>query len=266
MLDKFRTLFVRDVRLTLTYRYAFILSWIAIPISVVSLWFVSKIVPPSSHFGIAGATATYFQFAVVNVAFLTLQTAALQGFDHSVRDAQMFGVLESLLATPNREELIVLGSAVWTVALAAIQVFWYLGVAAMLGLRLGNVDVPALALFALFAVTASAPIGILSASFVMAFKQGAPTSFFVNGLASLIGGVLFPVAILPGWLQAASWWLPIAHTLSGVRGAMHGASIVELAPDALWLAVATLVMFPLALVALRGATRRARFDGTLGQY
>jgi ABC-2 type transport system permease protein len=266
MLDRIRTLFVRDVRLTMTYRYAFILSWIAIPISVISLWFVSKIVPPSSHFGIAGATATYFQFAVVNVAFLTLQTAALQGFDHSVRDAQMFGTLESLLATPNREELIVLGSAAWTIVLAAIQVGWYLAIGAMLGLRLGNVDVPALLLFALFAVSASAPIGILSAAFVMAFKQGAPTSFFVNAAASLMGGVLFPVAILPHWLQAASWWLPIAHTLNGVRGAMHGASLAELAPDALWLTLATLVMFPLALLALRASTRRARFDGTLGQY
>jgi ABC-2 type transport system permease protein len=266
MADKLRTLFVRDVRLTLTYRYSFVLSWIAIPISVISLWFVSKIVPPSSHFGVGGMAATYFEFAVVNVAFLTLQTSALQSFDNSVRDAQMFGTLESLLATPNREETIVLGSALWSITLAAIQVVWYLIVGALLGLRLGHVDLPALALFALFAVSATAPIGILSAAFVMAFKQGAPTSFFVNGAASLVGGVLFPVAVLPGWLQHVSWWFPIAHALNGVRGAMHGASLAELAPDALWLACATLVMFPLALLVLRSATRRARFDGTLGQY
>jgi len=266
MLDKLRTLFVRDVRISLTYRYSFVLSWIAIPISVVSLWFVSKLVPPLPHFGVNGMEATYFEFAVVNVAFLTLQTAALQSFDNSLRDAQMFGTLESLLATPNREELIVLGSALWALTLAVIQVCWYLAIGALFGLHLGHVNVAALLLFALFAILATAPIGILSASFVMAFKQGAPTSFFINGAATLVGGVLFPVAVLPHWLQVVSWWFPIAHALGGVRGAMHGASLAELAPDAGWLAGATLVLFPIALLALRSATRRARFDGTLGQY
>ncbi|MFN2460767.1 MAG: hypothetical protein ABR591_08795, partial [Candidatus Velthaea sp.] len=183
MAGKLAVLFVRDLRLVLAYKYSFVLSWIAIPISVGTLWFVSKLVPASSHFGYDGASATYFQFAVVNVAFLTLHTSALQTFDHSVRDGQLYGTLEMLLATPTRAETIVIGSGLFGLALTAVQVFWYIGIAMFLGLRLDHIDVPALVLVTLLAVTATAPLGILSAAFVMAFKQGAPTSFVVNGAA-----------------------------------------------------------------------------------
>lgn len=265
-MSKLWALFVRDARMATTYRYSFVLSWIAIPISVVSLWFVSRLVPPSNAFGDGSAPAAYFAFALVNVAFLTLQTAALQAFDHSVRDAQMLGTLEGLLSMPVDEETVVLGSAVWPIVLAVVQVAWYLLWAVLLGLRFTHVDLPALALFAALAVLASAPFGIVSAAFVLAFKQGVPTSFLIGGAASLVGGVLFPIAVLPGWLQHVAWWLPIAHALTGIRGAMYGLPRERLLPDALWLGAAAAVLLPLALAALRASARRARYDGTLGQY
>jgi len=37
-------------------------------------------------------------------------------------------------------------------------------------------------------------------------------------------------------------------------------------PDATWLAVAAIVLLPLSLVVFNRAVRRAKIDGTLGQY
>jgi hypothetical protein len=54
--------------------------------------------------------------------------------------------------------------------------------------------------------------------------------------------------------------------LAGIRGGLQGASLRVLAPDVMWLAVVSLVLFPLALVAFGAAVRRAKFDGTLGGY
>ena len=93
MLGKARAIFVRDARLAFSYPLWFSLQWVGIAASVVSLWFISKLVPPSGHFSFNGTPTSYFDFAIVNVAFLAFQTAALQSFDRSIRDDQIFGTL-----------------------------------------------------------------------------------------------------------------------------------------------------------------------------
>ena len=40
----------------------------------------------------------------------------------------------------------------------------------------------------------------------------------------------------------------------------------QLAPDALWLGIATIILLPLSLVIFTAALRHAKVDGTLGQY
>jgi ABC-type polysaccharide/polyol phosphate export permease len=55
----------------------------------------------------------------------------------------------------------------------------------------------------------------------------------------------------------------MTHVLSGVRGAFTGTSLAHLAPDAWWLAIASLLLFPLALIAFRAAVAQAQYDGSL---
>jgi ABC-2 type transport system permease protein len=101
---------------------------------------------------------------------------------------------------------------------------------------------------------------------VIVFKQGAPVKFVLSNAATIFAGVLFPVALLPAWMQHVSWMLPMTHVLNGVRGAFSGVALSHLEPDALWLASASALLFPLALYTFRTAVARAKFDGTLSQY
>jgi ABC-2 type transport system permease protein len=261
-----RAIFVRDARLALSYPLAFALQWIGVAVSVAGLWFIAKLIPPSAHFGVGGVPASYFQFAVVNVAFLAFQTAALQSFEKSIRDDQLYGTLESTFVTRASVHVLVLSSALWALAITSVTAAVYLSVGALLGLRLPHASISSTLLVLLLTITATVPVGILSAAAVMVFKQGAPVQYLFNIASSLLGGVLFPVAMLPGWLQRCSWFLPATHALNGIRGALQGASLQALAPDVAWLAVVSLVLFPLALMAFGGAVRRAKFDGTLGGY
>ena len=262
---KARATFARDARLMASYRLAFVLEWFALVASVAGLWFVSKLVPPSAAFG-GDHVATYFQYAVVNVAFVTLQTAALQSFENSIRNDQVYGTLEAVLATPTSVTLVVLSAGGWAFALAFVQVALTLAMAAGLGLHFDRVNVATLGLFLVLAMTATVPLGIISAAAIVRFKQGTPTQFILNRASTLLAGVLFPVALLPVWLQVCSWLLPITHALSGIRGAFSGATIAQMAPDAVGLVIATIVLAPVSLVAFRSAVARAKFDGTLGQY
>jgi ABC-2 type transport system permease protein len=262
---KIRATFVRDARLMMSYRLQFLLDWVAIVASVASLWFVSKLVPASAAFG-GGHVATYFEYAVINVAFLTLQGAALQCFENSVRNDQVYGTLEAVLSTPTSVSLVVLGAGAWAFTLAFIQIALYLATGSLFGLHLGHVNLASLSLFLVLAVTATVPVGVIGAATIVRFKQSAPTQTIFGRASSVLAGVLFPVSLLPLWLQAVSWMLPITHALSGIRGAFQGASPRDLWPDLIWLSVATIVLLPLSLIVLRSAILRARFDGTLGQY
>jgi ABC-2 type transport system permease protein len=109
-------------------------------------------------------------------------------------------------------------------------------------------------------------VGVMSAGIVIYSKTEPPSGLIVGGVASLLAGVLFPVALLPAPLQAVSWLLPITHALAGMRGAIAGGHFAALAGDALWLAVATVILLPLALFGFAYAINRARTDGTLAAY
>jgi ABC-2 type transport system permease protein len=257
--------FLRDARLMLSYRLMFLLEAFAIVASVAGLWFISKIVPASAAFG-GGHVSTYFDYAVVNVAFVTLQTAALQSFESSIRNEQVFGTLEAILSTPTRVSLVVLAAGAWAFTFAFIQVAMYLAMGGLFGLHFSHINLVVLAVFLILAITATVPLGVISAAAVVRFKQGSPTGFIFNRAATLLAGVLFPVSLLPAWLQVFSWALPITHALSGIRGAFRGATLGEMSYDVLWLGAATIVLMPLALLVFRAAVARARFDGTLGQY
>jgi ABC-2 type transport system permease protein len=262
---KVRATFLRDARLMMSYRLAFLFDWFAIVASVASLWFVSKLVPASAAFG-GGRVASYFEYAVVNVAFVTLQSAALQSFENSIRNEQVYGTLEAVLATPTSVSLVVLAAGAWAFTLAFIQVALYLAMGSLFGLDLDRVNLASLAVFLILAITATVPIGVIGAAAIVRFKQAAPTQSIFGRASTVLAGVLFPVSLLPVWLQAVSWTLPITHALNGIRGAFHGATLRDLSPDAIWLTVATIVLLPFSLFIFRGAVARAKFDGTLGQY
>jgi ABC-2 type transport system permease protein len=259
-------IFVRDARLAISYPMSFWLGWVSIAGQVVAFYFLSKLIGPSKSFGFGGHATNYFNYVIVNLAFVEFQTVAIQSFQRAIRSDQMLGTLEAVLATPTSLPLIVLSSGLWAFTLTVLEVAVYLAFGALLGLDLSRTNLLTAGTFLLLTVACMSPVGVLSAASIMTFKQLGPTNWVASGLAMLLGGVLFPVSKLPAFLQAISWLLPITHALNGIRGAVGGATVAALAPDALWMIACTIVLMPISLVAFATAVRRAKLDGTLGHY
>ncbi len=259
-------IFVRDARLAMSYPMSFWLGWISIAGQVLAFYFMSKLIGPSKNFGFGGHASSYFDYVIVNLAFIEFQTVAIQSFQRAIRSDQMLGTLEAVLATPTGLPLIVLSSGLWAFALTVVEVAVYLGIASLLGLNLTHTNLATAGTFLVLTVACMSPVGVLSAASIMTFKQLGPTNWIANGLAMLLGGVLFPVSKLPLALQYVSWMLPITHALNGIRGAVNGATVAQLAPDAIWMAGCAVLLLPISLVAFATAVRRAKIDGTLGHY
>ena len=267
MLSKVWQLFLRDARTALSYPMSFWPQWIAIPLGVTGVWFISKLIPPSHHFGVGGQTGTYFSYVVLNVAFLGFQSTAVSAYQNAVRGTQSTGVLEALLVTPTDLPLLVVACSLWAFALTAVRVVVYL-LSAMLifHLDLSHANSAAILLSLALIVTCMSSFGIFSAASVMTFKQPSPTGLVFGSASQLLGGVFFPISLLPLWLQHVSQVLPITHGLGAIRAAAHGATLGQMGPDLVWLACASLLLLPLALFAFHRSVIRAKYDGTLGQY
>jgi ABC-2 type transport system permease protein len=128
-------------------------------------------------------------------------------------------------------------------------------------------NLPLAALIMIPTVAAFAAIGMLSASFHMTFKRGDPINFFINAAATLFGGVFFPIEVLPGSLQFISKILPITYSLTAMRKALlTGAELKEVGSELMTLTAFALVLVPAGLAVFNMALRKARKDGSLGQF
>ena len=263
---KASAVFRKDLLLAVAYRANFISSWISIVVQVVTFYFISKLVGSSSTFGTDGRAVPYFDYVAVNLAFMQFQSAAIGSFQRAVRGDQMMGTVEAIIVTPTSLPLLVLSSGLYAFAITFVQIAVYFGVAIPLGLDLHRINFETTATFLALTVCAMSPIGVLAAASIMAFKQEPPTSLLVGGIATLFGGVLFPIAKLPAPLQVVSWFLPITHSLGGLRGAIGGSTVSAYLGDAIWLTAMTVIFLPLSLVVFAAAVRRAKLDGTLGDY
>jgi ABC-2 type transport system permease protein len=101
----------------------------------------------------------------------------------------------------------------------------------------------------------------------MIFKRGDPINMLFMSTSELFGGVYFPVAVLPEWLQTVSHLLPITYSLNAMRQPLlQGYSLGELAPEIGALVLFSAVLVPASLLAFRYAVRKAKMEGTLVHY
>ena len=110
-------------------------------------------------------------------------------------------------------------------------------------------------------------MGLGFAALTVVFKRTEPVIQLFNSASALLGGVLFPVEVLPSALQVISKALPLTAALDGVRSAfLMGAGWAELLPSILILGGFLVVLVPASILLFRWALRRAMRDGTLTQY
>jgi ABC-2 type transport system permease protein len=259
---------MRDLRLELSYRFSFFLQFFGIFASVFMFYFLAQLIGPAAGPTVGEYGGNYFAFVLIGIAFSGYFGVGLSSFAGTIRQAQTTGTLEAMLVTPTPVSLIVLSSALWEYLVVTFHVLVYLAVGALiLGVDLSNSNVPAALLTLILTVTSFSSIGIIAASFIMVLKRGDPVTWLFNSVSSLLGGVYYPVAILPDWLQAVSALLPITYALRAMRLALlQGASVAQILPELLALAGFTVVLMPLSLAAFRWAVHRAKVDGSLTYY
>ncbi len=256
----------RDFLEALSYRFAFFLQLGGVFFSILTFFFLSRLfgknIPLLQPYG-----GNYFAFALIGIAFSTYLGVSLGSFSSSIRREQIMGTIESILVTQTPIPLLILFSSLYNFLFSSFHVILYILIGGLFFNVHLTVNFIAAFVFLFLAITSFASVGIISASFIMVFKKGDPFTWVFSTLNGLLGGVLYPVKVLPQGLQKIAYFLPTTHVLEGMRmSLLKGYSLKMLMPEWAFLVVFSLIMLPLSIYLFGKAVRKAKKDGTLIQY
>jgi ABC-2 type transport system permease protein len=257
--------FWRDLSIARTYRTIFIFEVVQALFGATVFYYVARFVDTPELQSSLPQGGSYFEFSLVGFVFLDYLNAAMDAFDRSLEEARDSGTLEHLLVTQTSLPVFVAGSAIYPFVATTLRILVYVFWAAVLfhfplhsANWLGVLAVLAVALLAF------SGLGILSASYLLIFKRGNPAKWLFLGISSVAGGMLFPVGILPDWLQWVARLNPVTYALEAMRSALlGGAGVVALWRPLVMLLLFAMVLLPLAMSVFAWSLRRTKITGTL---
>lgn len=258
----------RDFINEASYKFAFSLQFFGIIISALSCYFLSRLFGDANIPFLKPYGGNYFAFVIIGVAFFSYLDVAISGLSKTIREGQTLGTLEALLVTQTDISTIIISSSLYSFILATVRIGIYLVFSVMVfGLRIGQANVVSALIMLILTVISFSSLGIISASFIMVLKRGDPITWVITGTSALLGGVYYPISVLPDWLQFVSHLLPITYSLEGLRMAiLQGYTLGELLPNIVALLVFSIIMLPLSFTIFNYAIKIAKRDGSLAQY
>lgn len=253
----------RDYLLRRSYRFALALDFLYGTIQVLVFYFISRTFSGASA-DLQGAP-TYFDFAFVGIAVTAVLAAAGSGVAERIREEQLTGTLEALVAQPVSSNELAFGLAGFPFLFEVTRIVFYLLLAGvLLGLELSHVSWPGFCIVLVLTGTAFGSLGMLLGGLVVIFKRGtALVGLLIIGMG-LLSGAFFPISVLPGWLQPLGKAVPTRFALDGLRSALFKGG--DWAGDASALLAFSAMGLPIALWIFARALGHAKRTGSLGQY
>jgi ABC-2 type transport system permease protein len=261
-----RAFFLRDRRIETSYRAGLVLRLASAVVTVGVFFFLSRTFDTAAP-GLMPAGTSYFAFVLIGIVAQEFLSSIVGGFSGSLRESMTTGTLELMLLGRSRLSTLLISSTLWLQASATLGAATYLVLGVVLGVDLSRIDAPAALLGVVLMNVGLTGMALLAGAVVIVIKRGNPLGWALRGASVVLGGILYPVEVLPPFLQALGALLPMTHALRVLRGAMlDGLGVVELAGPLAALAVVSLAYLGLGVAACAMAIRHARIDGSLAQY
>jgi ABC-2 type transport system permease protein len=266
-LKKVAAFIKKDLLEAISYKLSFVMQIASIFFSLTIFFFLSKVFDQVISKELERYGGDFFSFVLIGLAFTNYYSLGLTSFSSTIRDAQLKGTLEALLVTPTTLPLIVLSSSLWPFLLATLRVILYLFIGAFFfkAKLTGNYILASFIL--VLTVVVFCAIGVLSASFIMVFKRGDPVQWIFGSASAIIGGIYFPIFVLPPLLQKCAALLPITHALEAMRLVLlEGYSFGAVWPQIKILILFVIIIMPISIVTFKYAVKIAKREGSLIQY
>jgi ABC-type polysaccharide/polyol phosphate export permease len=258
----------RDMLVAWSYRATFISDVLSLFLQALLFYFVGLLVDEGRLPEFGGSPVTYMEYVTVGIALAAFLQIGLGRVAAALRQEQMIGTLESLLATPTSPSTIQLGSVLYDLIYVPIRTGLFLMLIAVgFGLDFNLAGVPPAALVILFFVPFVWGLGLVTAAATLTFRGGSAGVGFGLTIMTLASGAFFPLALLPGGMESLASFNPMAIAIEGMRDPLLG--VVDWSETLYGLAVLvpfSAVSLAVGIYAFRAALRRERRRGTIGHY
>jgi len=254
----------RDWLVTRSYRLPFVLDLFFGVVNLAVYFFISRTFAGAALDKLGGAPS-YFAFATVGIVLTGVLSAAATGLAGRLREEQLTGTLEALLAQPITVQELSLGLVGFPFLFAGIRGAFYLLLAVLaFGVDVSHMSWAGFFLCLLAGAAAFSALGVLLGAVVLVLKRGEVLVGLLTFGMGLVGGAFFPVSVLPNWLEPIGRIVPTGLAFHGVRSAAFVGT--GWAGDAIALACMGAIGLPIAVWVFGRALAYAERSGTIAQY
>lgn len=250
------------------YPLAFFINIFHIVFAIVLFYFLAKLFGQNQNLHLERYKGDLFTFLLIGLAYSRFLYTWLNCFAGLLQGEFSNGTLEAMLATPTSIFPILFFSCLWPQFYALLHVLLYFAI----GIVIFGAHISASGYILALVITSISMIifiglGIISAALLMVFKRGDPLRDVLYFSSLLLGGVYFPVEMLPQALQKISFILPVTYSLRAIRNVLiNGHSINFIYNDLKILLIFAIILFPMSLYIFKKAYRHASVVGSLTHY
>jgi len=259
----------KDLRISLSYKLQFIFQFLQVFFGIAVIYFIGRMLEQAGKTSIFRQYGgDYFSFALVGLAINSYLRAGLVTITNDIRQIMNQGTLEAMCATPTGYSWLILCCSLWQFVFETIRVVCYFAVAIIVfGMRLDNANWP----LALLVMALTAPVflmlGTISCSVLIVVKKGDPANWAFSSIGAILAGTMFPISVLPGWMQKISFCLPLTHSLEAARQSLlAGAGFDKIALNIWALVVFIIVLIPITILVNSVCMNIAKKKGAFSTY
>lgn len=250
-----------------SYRLSMVISVVGLLASVVPIYFISAALQPVIETTIRAEGGNYFGFLITGIAATYLLAAACSAVPSALASSIGSGTFEALLVTRTPLLSLLLGLSGYPVIWSLLRAALLIGGAAVVGVHFAWSAAAPIVVITVLLLVAYGGIGLVAAALIVVFRTSGPLITAVIAGSGLLGGVYYPTAVIPSWLQSISALVPLSYGLRAARMLLLGeASLTDVTPDVLMLALLAATSMTIGAAVFLLALRRARSAGTLSQY
>jgi ABC-2 type transport system permease protein len=253
----------RDLTIYMSYRSRLVSQALTSLFSLTLFYYVSRLV----HVNGFHSPASYFGFVVVGIAMVGILYSCFS-ISELLRQELVAGTFDRLLLSPFGAVRSVIAMTIFPLLYSFFMAALTLGLGcAVFGVQLHWSTVPLSVPVMALALLAFLPFGVLFAALTVVIKQGSVGTAWVIALLSIVGGLYFPISLLPGWVQSTAKLQPFTAATSELRHLLVNSPVSEGPVGPLVrLAVFAAVLVPASILLLSRAIRFGQRRGTIIEY
>lgn len=192
----------------------------------------------------------------------------LWGPGTAVRMEKMQGTLEPVLLTRTSAVTILFGPVpAYLVSAAGVFAVAALTLKAFFGYLLTGEQLIRSFLVIMAATPILLALGALFSAVSVFVRDFTGLAQAIQGLLTVLCGITYPLAVLPGWARALSQTLPPTHIVNGLRtAALAGGGPSAVTHQIVWLLAAAVGIGVAAILIMRSSLAAARVSGRMGMF